>query len=158
MNCEEFYDKVLKATLKQTEYIRKENQKIEDIENWSLLFRIYDKYEQMLYYPDFTTTNIHFETIDKKEITAGEILFDVCCWRKNARYEIDKCTGFRDESRQLIYSNDIIKYKDNEYLVLYLGYYGGFYLINTNTSDVISIADSSINMNESVITGNSHII
>ena len=131
---------------------------VENIHNDSLLFRIYDKKENMLYYPEFSELGVTFGTSPDGihyPKDASDFLFDICAWN-GTRYIAEKCTGLRDSNQRLIYENDEFIRNLHRWRVIYIERNASFFCLNLDTDEVVGVADSLININEVVIVGNIH--
>ena len=127
--------------------ISREDSKITNEHNDSLLFRIYDKKNNILMYPEFSELGCTFgESPDGVQYPndASDFLFDICAW-DSTRYIADKSTGLRDATGRLIYENDVFEYHQQKYTVVYIEKAMGFYFLNNETRDLIAFTDININ-------------
>lgn len=144
---DEMLDQVIDAT-KQTE----------NIHNDSLLFRIYDKDNNLLYYPEFSEIGVTFgPSPDGRHYpkNASDFLFDICAW-EGTRYVAEKCTGLRDSTGRLIYENDEFIRELHRWRVIYIERNASFFALNLDTDEVLGLNDERINISDIVIIGNIH--
>ena len=131
---------------------------VENIHNDSLLFRIYDKKENLLYYPEFSELGVTFgPSPDGVHYPkdASDFLFDICAWN-GTRYAAEKCTGLRDATGKLIYENDEFIRNLHRWRVVYIERNASFFAINLDNDSIVSLNDESINIQDTVIVGNIH--
>lgn len=131
---------------------------IKNIHNDSLLFRIYDKEQNRLMYPEFSEIGVTFgESPDGVHYPkdASDFLFDICAW-EGTRYIAEKCTGLRDSTGRLIYENDEFTAHESQWRIIYVERNASFFAINLENETVVGLNDSLININDIVICGNIH--
>ena len=141
-----------------TQKVEEAAKTIENIHNDSLLFRIYDKEQNMLYYPDFSELGTTFgPSPDGVHYPrdASDFLFDICAW-DGTRYVAEKCTGLRDSTKRLIYENDEFIANLHRWRVIYVERNASFFFLNLDTDQICGLTDEHININDIVIIGNIH--
>lgn len=131
---------------------------IDNIHNNSLLFRIYDKTQNILMYPEFSELGVTFgESPDgvRYPKNASDFLFDICAW-DGTRYVAEKCTGLTDCTQRLIYENDEFIKDGLRYRIIYIERNASFFILNLSNEQVFGMNDDSININKISICGNIH--
>lgn len=131
---------------------------IDNIHNNSLLFRIYDKTQNILMYPEFSELGVTFgESPDgvRYPRSASDYLFDICAW-DGTRYIAEKCTGLCDNTHKLIYENDEFMFNNQKHRIIYIERNASFFILNLSTENVCTMNDSSINIEDISICGNIH--
>ena len=129
-----------------------------NIHDDSLLFRIYDKEQDRLMYPEFSELGVTFgESPDGVNYPkdASDFLFDICAW-DGKRYVAEKCTGLRDATGRSIYENDEFEVDGQTWRIVYIERNASFFALNLSTNNIVGLNDPLINIDEIVISGNIH--
>lgn len=150
-----FIDKCESNIVEKIEEVEKQ---IHNIHDDSLLFRIYDKKENILMYPEFSEIGVTFgESPDgvRYPKDASDFLFDICAWN-GTRYIAEKCTGIRDNTGRPIYENDEFIRELHRWRIIYVERNASFFALNLDTDEVLGLNDERINIDDIVIVGNIH--
>ena len=150
-----FMDKHESNIVEKIEEVEKQ---IHNIHDDSLLFRIYDKEQNILMYPEFSEIGVTFgESPDGVHYPkdTSDFLFDICAWN-GTRYIAEKCTGLRDNAGRPIYENDEFVRELHRWRIIYVERNASFYALNLDTDEVLGLNDERINIDDIVIIGNIH--
>ena len=141
-----------------TEELELTNNSIQSMHNDSLLFRIYDKKNNVLMYPEFSELGCTFgPSPDGVHYPkdASDFLFDICAWDGD-RYVAEKSTGLRDGCGILIYENDEFIRELHRWRIVYIENAASFFALNLDTDEILSLNDERINISDIILVGNIH--